>query len=164
MLVRGIRCASGPRCGIILMSTRGSPVAWNDFYKTARWQRLRKFQLMQHPLCKFCLARGIVTAAKVVDHVVPHKGDWTAFVTGALQSLCESCHNSAKRGDRAARLSLRCRHRRLSDRNHPFYRAGRHPLDYWIDLWLKAMARPWSARKASTSLCVVAAARSRCGW
>ena len=39
--------------GIILMATRGSPVAWDDFYKTARWQRLRKFQLIQHPLCKF---------------------------------------------------------------------------------------------------------------
>jgi hypothetical protein len=42
-------------------------VAWNDFYKTARWQRLRKLQLTQHPLCKFCLERGIVTAANVVD-------------------------------------------------------------------------------------------------
>jgi hypothetical protein len=29
------------------MAIRGNPVAWNDFYKTARWQRLRKFQLMQ---------------------------------------------------------------------------------------------------------------------
>jgi 5-methylcytosine-specific restriction endonuclease McrA len=48
---------------------------------------------VQHPLCKFCLERGIVTAANVVDHVVPHKGDWTAFVTGKLQSLCEHCHN-----------------------------------------------------------------------
>jgi hypothetical protein len=40
------------------MATRGSPVAWEGFYKTARWRRLRKFQLMQHPLCKFCLQRG----------------------------------------------------------------------------------------------------------
>jgi hypothetical protein len=40
------------------------PVAWENFYKTARWRRLRKFQLMQHPLCKFRLQRGIVTAAQ----------------------------------------------------------------------------------------------------
>jgi 5-methylcytosine-specific restriction enzyme A len=33
----------------------------------------------------------------VVDHVVPHRGDWNAFVTGKLQSLCEPCHKSAKR-------------------------------------------------------------------
>src|SRR5262249_7789879 len=65
--------------------------------KTARWQQLRKFQLMQHPLCKFCLERGIVTRANVVDHVGPHKRDWTDFITGELQSLCEPCHNSAKR-------------------------------------------------------------------
>jgi len=32
-----------------------------------------------------------------VDHVTPHKGDWNAFVTGVLQSLCEPCHKSAKR-------------------------------------------------------------------
>jgi len=40
-------------------------------------------------------ARGIVTAANVVDHVTPHRGDWNAFVTGELQSLCEPCHKSA---------------------------------------------------------------------
>jgi 5-methylcytosine-specific restriction endonuclease McrA len=66
---------------------RGSPVEYDKFYKTARWKRLRKLQLTQHPLCKFCLQRGIVTRANVVDHVVPHKGDWTEFVTGELQSL-----------------------------------------------------------------------------
>jgi len=107
-----------------MATLRGNPVAWQSFYTTARWRRLRKFQLMQHPLCKFCLQRGIVmrasvvdhvtphkgdwtafvtvergivTAATLVDHVVPHKGDWTKFVTGELQSLCEPCHNSAKR-------------------------------------------------------------------
>jgi hypothetical protein len=76
---------------------RGSPVEYDKFYKTARWKRPRKFQLIQHPLCKFCLQRGIVTRANVVDHVAPHKGDWTDFITGELQSLCEPCHNSAKR-------------------------------------------------------------------
>ncbi|MBV9529900.1 MAG: hypothetical protein JO283_02190 [Bradyrhizobium sp.] len=28
---------------------------------------------------------------------MPHKGDWNAFVTGKLQSLCEQCHRSGKR-------------------------------------------------------------------
>jgi len=41
--------------------------------------------------------RGTVEPATVVDHVKPHKGDWTDFITGELQSLCEPCHNSAKR-------------------------------------------------------------------
>jgi hypothetical protein len=40
-------------------------VAWESFYETARWRRLRKFQLIQRPLCKFCLERGIVTKANM---------------------------------------------------------------------------------------------------
>ena len=90
------------------MTIRGNPVAWDGFYKTARWQRLRKFQLMEHPLCKFCLQRGIVTPANVVDHVAPHRGDWTDFITGELQSLCEPCHNSAKRQVELRGYRLRC--------------------------------------------------------
>ena len=108
-----------------MATARGNPVAWENFYKTARWRRLRKFQLAQHPLCKFCLERGIVTAANVVDHVVPHKGDWTEFVTGKLQSLCEPCHRSAKR-----QIELRGYRCDIgldglpTDPNHPFNRAG----------------------------------------
>jgi 5-methylcytosine-specific restriction endonuclease McrA len=70
-----------------MTSVRGNPVAWESFYKTARWRRLREFQLAQHPLCKFCLERGIVTAANVFDHVTPHQDDWTAFVTGAYRKV-----------------------------------------------------------------------------
>ncbi|MBV9725745.1 MAG: HNH endonuclease [Gammaproteobacteria bacterium] len=33
----------------------------------------------------------------MVDHIEPHRGDWTAFMTGDLHSLCEPCHKSAKR-------------------------------------------------------------------
>jgi 5-methylcytosine-specific restriction enzyme A len=101
-------------------------VARDDFYKTARWQRLRKLQVMQHQhaLWKFCLERGIVTVANVVDHVVPHLGDRTAFVTGKLQSLCEPGHKSAKR-------QIELHGYRIdigldgypADPNHPFNRA-----------------------------------------
>jgi 5-methylcytosine-specific restriction endonuclease McrA len=73
-----------------MATVRGNPIAWENFYKTARWRRLRKFQLMQHPLCKFCLERGIVTPANVIDHVVPHKGDWTKFVNGKNYRACTS--------------------------------------------------------------------------
>ena len=44
-----------------------------------------------------CASRGVVSVACIADHVVSHRGDWNEFVTGALQSLCEPCHNSAKR-------------------------------------------------------------------
>lgn len=71
--------------------------AWSHFYGKASWQRRRRLQLRAHPLCAFCLARGVVTVACIVDHVEPHKGDWNKFVIGKLQSLCEACHNSSKR-------------------------------------------------------------------
>lgn len=70
---------------------------WDSWYDSARWQHLRARQLMDHPLCTICAARGIVVPATVVDHVIPHKGDWTAFVGGRLQSLCRPCHDGAKR-------------------------------------------------------------------
>jgi hypothetical protein len=47
-----------------MATIRGNPVAWQSFYTTARWRRLRKFQLMQHPLCKFCLQRGILNGGE----------------------------------------------------------------------------------------------------
>jgi 5-methylcytosine-specific restriction enzyme A len=81
-------------------------------------------QRSQHPLCKFCLERGIVMVANVVDHVVPHRGDWAAFVTGKLQSLCEPCHKSAKR--QVKLRGYRCDiglNDYPTDPNHPFSQA-----------------------------------------
>lgn len=43
----------------------------------------------------FALSAG--SAANTAGHVEPHRGGWTMFVTGKLQSLCEACHNSTKR-------------------------------------------------------------------
>jgi 5-methylcytosine-specific restriction enzyme A len=80
------------------MSDKDHRNAWHRWYDTPRWQRIRSFQLMEHPLCAICLeSRGMVVPASVVDHVVPHKGDWTAFCTGKLQSLCKPCHDGDKR-------------------------------------------------------------------
>jgi len=65
-----------------------------------------------------------VTAANVVDHVTPHKGDGTAFVTGELQSLCELCHKSVKRQSelRGYRTDIGL-DGLPTDPNHPFNRA-----------------------------------------
>lgn len=70
---------------------------WHGWYSSTVWQKLRKHQLMEHPLCKFCAEKSLVVPATIVDHVQPHRGNWTAFRTGALQSLCKSCHDSDKR-------------------------------------------------------------------
>jgi len=76
----------------------GRRVAWDWFYSTTAWKRLRKQQLLAHPLCAICLeSQGLPVPATVVDHVQPHGGDWTLFRLGKLQSLCKPCHDSAKR-------------------------------------------------------------------
>ena len=62
-----------------------------------RWQQARAQFLRDHPLCALCEARGIVEAATVVDHVIPHKGDPVLFWNQAnWQSLSKRCHDSRK--------------------------------------------------------------------
>lgn len=64
------------------MGVRGRPVAWNDWYSTERWARIRRHQLLTHPLCKFCAERGVVEPATICDHVEPHHGTLTNFGSG----------------------------------------------------------------------------------
>ena len=62
-----------------------------------RWREARQAFLASHPLCVFCDQLGRVTAASVVDHIVPHKGRETLFWdTTNWQSLCQPCHDGAK--------------------------------------------------------------------
>lgn len=46
-----------------------------------RWRRERLLFLKQHPLCECteCKATGAIEAATVVDHIVPHKGNYNLF-------------------------------------------------------------------------------------
>jgi 5-methylcytosine-specific restriction endonuclease McrA len=70
---------------------------YQEFYNTGFWKRRRRLQMKMHPLCKLCADGGVVTPARVADHVKPHKGDWNLFALGELQSLCVDCHNSRKK-------------------------------------------------------------------
>jgi 5-methylcytosine-specific restriction protein A len=65
-----------------------------------KWQQARAGFLRSHPLCRMCEAGGRYTAATVVDHITPHRGDMAAFWNSAnWQSLCATCHSSAKQRD-----------------------------------------------------------------
>lgn len=69
-------------------------IASNAPYKTKQWAVLRQIQLSKHPMCAGCLGDGIVTPAKVVDHLFP----WTqiskeAFYVNRFQSLCLAHHS-----------------------------------------------------------------------
>lgn len=89
------------------------PGSWRNGKETAyargydaRWRRRREQQLRAEPLCAYCLRSGRAVEATVADHITPHRGD-PALFEGPLQSLCASCHSSAKaKEERDARNGL----------------------------------------------------------
>lgn len=61
----------------------------------AKWRRYAASFLRRHPLCVRHEERGRVVAAKVVDHIVPHRGDPALFWDATNhQALCVRCHNA----------------------------------------------------------------------
>ncbi len=58
-----------------------------------RWMKIRARHLRLHPLCCPCLASGVVTEAREVDHKLPlFKGGTDD--SDNLQSLCVACHKT----------------------------------------------------------------------
>ena len=43
---------------------------YKNFIRSARWQRLRAYHLKRHPLCARCKAKGKVTLATEVHHII----------------------------------------------------------------------------------------------
>lgn len=59
-----------------------------------KWQKARAGYLKKHPLCRHHEARGLIVLAKVVDHIIDHKGDDALFWdSNNWQPLCVICHN-----------------------------------------------------------------------
>lgn len=62
-----------------------------------RWRKARATFLMNHPMCVMCQAQGKTTAASVVDHRIPHKGNTRLFWDRKnWQPLCKPCHDRHK--------------------------------------------------------------------
>lgn len=60
-----------------------------------KWRKARAAYLRQHPLCVQCEKQGRMVQATVVDHVIPHKKDWSLFWdSDNWQALCARCHDS----------------------------------------------------------------------
>lgn len=75
---------------------RRSPeaAAWRGLYKLARWAKARAAQLAKQPLCEECLRLGRTTAATIVNHRQPHKGDLVLFwAAWNHQSVCKPHHD-----------------------------------------------------------------------
>jgi len=70
------------------------PNSYNRGYN-ARWSRVRAYQLRIEPLCRICKSKEITKLAKVVDHIIPHKGNYELMWDNSnFQSLCIPCHNT----------------------------------------------------------------------
>jgi 5-methylcytosine-specific restriction endonuclease McrA len=62
-----------------------------------RWSKARLLFLQANPLCVMCQHDGYITAATVVDHITPHKGDLDLFWNdNNWQALCKTHHDSVK--------------------------------------------------------------------
>lgn len=60
----------------------------------ARWKKARKVFLAEHPLCAECERQGKIVPATVVDHIVPHKGDYDLFWDqDNWQPMCGPCNS-----------------------------------------------------------------------
>lgn len=78
-------------------SWRGSTKSSSERGYGWKWQQARKLFLQEHPLCVMCEAAGLVVAANVVDHKIPHEGDQKLFWSRSnWQSLCTPCHSGEK--------------------------------------------------------------------
>jgi len=89
-----IACTSSWRAGKGTANQRGYNYAW---------QKARLVHLAAQPLCIYCDRAGRVTAASVVDHKVPHRGDKTLFWDRSnWQSLCKPCHDEVKQAEERA--------------------------------------------------------------
>jgi 5-methylcytosine-specific restriction enzyme A len=77
-----------------------------------RWKRASFKFRRANPWCLSCFsALGLLTRATIVDHVVPHSGDFEKFWNMEnLQPVCGRCHNVVKR-----ELEARWRRSELSD-------------------------------------------------
>jgi len=66
---------------------------YRGWYASPTWRALRRIVLQRDAgLCRACGKAAGVSAH--IDHITPHRGDWTLFTTEAnLQVLCHECHS-----------------------------------------------------------------------
>lgn len=89
-----------------------------------KWQKARDEFLEANPWCRFCAQQGRRTRATVVDHVEPHRRDWSKFWNRSnWQGLCRTCHNGAKQSEEATGIVRGCDESGLPlDPNHRWNR------------------------------------------
>jgi len=113
--------------GFHLMVGQRHNEPWKHWYDLAVWRKRARHQLLIEPMCRICAQHGEASIATVVDHVAPHGGNWNLFRLGKVQSLCQSCHDGAKRFEEIRGFSDRIGVDGMPvDPRHPFY-SGKAP-------------------------------------
>lgn len=89
----GVYCKVHAPCSAANLRERWRGSASSRGYDS-RWRAARKAFLQAHPMCAECLREGRYTAASVVDHIIPHRGNQQLFWDMEnWQALCKACHD-----------------------------------------------------------------------
>lgn len=73
---------------------RAANQPWRKWYFGKRWIESRRLFLGKNPLCVECLKLGKTEPATVVDHVIPHRGDYDRFWdVNNWAALCKQHHD-----------------------------------------------------------------------
>src|SRR3990167_10022575 len=52
---------------------------WRKWVKSDRYVKASRIFKAEHPLCIECNKAGKVKAVEILDHIVPHEGNWEKF-------------------------------------------------------------------------------------
>jgi 5-methylcytosine-specific restriction endonuclease McrA len=72
-----------------------------------RWRKLRARKLAEEPRCETCLAKGLVTVATEVHHVLPIGQGGGKYDWNNLESVCGECQDEAHRARPKVRIDPR---------------------------------------------------------
>lgn len=85
-----IHHGSGPSASISQELPRASPSARGYDRK---WRRFRQWFLSEHPLCRDCQSRGVITEATEVHHVAKLRSRPDLRLEPSnVMPLCHACH------------------------------------------------------------------------
>lgn len=79
----------------------------NGFYQSHTWRRCREAYIASvGGLCERCKEYGIITAGRVVHHIVPlteknYTDEKIAYNFDNLMLVCQSCHEEIHRGQKS---------------------------------------------------------------
>src|SRR6476661_5357720 len=86
--------------------TRRIKRPWDSWSRSPIWKSIRRHRLVEEPQCRECAIEGRTVPANHVDHVEPHRGEWSLFMQyDNTQSLCLHHHNAHRYQERSGKAA-----------------------------------------------------------